>query len=252
MENCSFRALLSSLTHFLQGQSASQLEAGVRTKQGLEKPLSPVSSLHTEPLQAPKTSRSRQTWPGLSDSPAQKTHQSGCWFSFPNPLSLRVPPKEHTLVTLVTEKERKPKGVVFLMESSQWWEILNRHNQGAKWGKSHQPVLAGIPETSCLLTKGGREREDSEVACCHAPPKLQSQFSTYRFSSLLAPARVQVGGETEGKEWKQLATTSCSAQVQTRRFRMVSGRIEQHLPDNCPQCCDISCVFPRMYPPPPV
>jgi hypothetical protein len=47
-------------------------------------------------------------------------------------LSLRVPPKENTLVTLVIEKGRKPKGVVFLMESTAWWGILNRHNQLAK------------------------------------------------------------------------------------------------------------------------
>lgn len=44
--NCFCRALLSILTLFLQGQSASQLDTGVRTERGLKKPLGHVSSLY--------------------------------------------------------------------------------------------------------------------------------------------------------------------------------------------------------------
>lgn len=97
-----------------------------------------------------------------------------------------------------------------------------------KRGKSHQPVLAGIPETSCLLrgqqcssrgcSQAGRGRIQRLHAAIYAPPELQSQFSTYRFFSLLAPATVQVGGETEGKESKQCPTLPYSAQPEGKRW----------------------------------
>lgn len=171
---------------------------------------------------------------------------------------MRVPPREHTLVTLVIEKEGKAKRVVFLTESSEPWEIINdRHSQPAKRGKCHQPVvLASLRAAACsgassvaagaVLKEAGRRRLPAAV---HAPPKPQSQFSASRFFSLLAPASVQVGGETEGED--RLPTLTCSAQPKgTRRCRTASRPTGRHLPDNSPQYCDIFCVFPMVQPPP--
>lgn len=150
-----------------------------------------------------------------------------------------------------------PKGVNCMVGNTKQTQSAGKRE------KFHQPAMAATPETSCLLRgqqcssrrgcsreEAGRRRIQRLQAAVYTPPKHQSHFSTYRFFSLLAPATVQVGGETEGKESKQLPTTSCSVQpkgkhgAQTQRCKAAFCCIEQHLPDNCPQCSD-GCILPQ-------
>lgn len=115
--------------------------------------------------------------------------------------------------------------------------------------------MAGIPETSCLLrgqqcSSRGCSQEEAgrriqRVRAAFYSQRYKGQFSTCRFFSLSAPARVQVGGETEGKELKgipqhpaQLSPKESAGPNPEMRNSFLPWR-EQHLPDNCPQCCDI-------------
>lgn len=76
--------------------------------------------------------------------------------------------------------------------------------------------MAGMSETSGLLRgqqcssrgcsqEGAGRRRIRRLCAAVYSQSYKSQFSTYRFFSLLAPARVQVGGETEGKELKGIS-----------------------------------------------
>lgn len=106
-----------------------------------------------------------------------------------------------------------PNGVI------AWWEILK---DTIGWHKGKIPLTSKgwLPETSCLprgqpcSSRGCSQGDGGFGGCMLLSMHLQSARAT---SLPTAPATVQVGGETEAKESKQLPTTSCSVQPKGKR-----------------------------------